>query len=342
MNQKTFIYISDTSRGILIYKMNPTNGDLDLVTKIDVGGQPGSLTVDPAHTHLYAAIRSTKSVSSFSINSRNGDVTLLRTIQAGMNPVYVKTDRTGKFLFIADNNINLAAVFTIGKDGAVQEGAVQTITTADFPHSLQAAPSNRYVYVLCRSGEKIQRFPFDPAEGKLSLSSREVVTPDSTGPRHLEFHPALNVVYVVNEFGRSVTAYRIDTTDGTLSAFQTMSMVPPHVEKPITPNKGGADIHLTPDHRFLYATNRDPDELVAFSVDPSSGMLTPVAQYPTEKTPRAFEIDPTGNFLYVGGQTSGNLAAYRVDSSDGHLTHIRTYHIGSSLVWVLIVQVHDE
>ena len=92
----------------------------------------------------------------------------------------------------------------------------------------------------------------------------------------------------------------------------------------------------------MYATNRDPDEIVAFSVDSLSGMLTPVAQYPTERMPRAFDIDPSGNFIYVGGQSSGKLAAYRIDTSNGQLTHIHTYDVGESLVWVLIIQVNAE
>jgi 6-phosphogluconolactonase len=233
-------------------------------------------------------------------------------------------------------------LFLIEQTGAVQRGAVQVITTADFPHSLQTDPSNRFLYVLCRTGEKIQRFNFDATAGTLSANSQDVTTPDSTGPRHLEFHPALHVVYVVNEFGRSVTAYRIDTSNGTLTAFQTLSLVPPNVAKPKAPNKGGADIHLTPDNRFLYATNRDPDELVAFSVDQVSGILTMLAHYPTESMPRAFYIDPTGKFMYVGGQSSGKLAAYRIDASTGQLTHIHTYHVGTSIVWVLLVQIKAE
>jgi 6-phosphogluconolactonase len=137
-----------------------------------------------------------------------------------------------------------------------------------------------------------------------------------------------------------VTAYRIDTSNGTLSAFQTLSMTPPNVAKPKAPDKGGGDIHITPDNRFLYASNRAPDIITVFSVDSLSGMLTQVAQYPTVSTPRAFDIDPTGKYIYVGGQSSGKLDAYRIDQATGQLTKLNTYDAGESLVWVLIVQMN--
>lgn len=146
----------------------------------------------------------------------------------------------------------------------------------------------------------------------------------------------------MNEFGRSVTVYQVDTLNKTLSAIQTLSLVPPNSARPKAPNKGGADIHLTPDTRFLYASNRDPDNIIAFSVDASSGRLTLIAQYSLEGTPRAFDIDPTGKFIYVGGQTSGKLTAFRIDTSDGNLIRLHTYDVGESLVWVLIVQIDAE
>jgi len=307
-----------------------------------VDGQPGSLTVDPTHSYLYAAIRSTNSISSFRINSQNGDLIFINTLNIAMNPVYIKTDRTGKFLLAADNNKNKVYVLLIGKAGEILSSNFQEITTAYFPHSVQIDPANRFWYIPCRTGETIQRYLFDSTTGIQSANSLDIVTPDSTGPRHLEFHPALNVIYCVNEFGRSVTVYRMDTVKRTLSAIQTLSLIPPNVARPKAPNKGGADIHLTPDNRFLYASNRNPDNIVAFSVDASSGMLTLIARYSLEGTPRAFDIDPTGKFIYVGGQTSGKLTAFRIDTSSGNLIRLHTYDAGESLVWVLIVQIDAE
>jgi len=337
-----YIYISDTSHGIIIYKLHASTGDLSFIKKIKVDGQPGSLTVDPTHSYLYAAVRSANSISSFRINSQNGDLIFINTLNIAMNPVYIKTDRTGKFLLAADNNKNKVYVLLIGKAGEILSSNFQEITTAYFPHSVQIDPANRFWYIPCRTGETIQRYLFDSTTGIQSANSLDIVTPDSTGPRHLEFHPALNVIYCVNEFGRSVTVYRMDTVKRTLSAIQTLSLIPPNVARPKAPNKGGADIHLTPDNRFLYASNRNPDNIVAFSVDASSGMLTLIARYSLEGTPRAFDIDPTGKFIYVGGQTSGKLTAFRIDTSSGNLIRLHTYDAGESLVWVLIVQIDAE
>ena len=146
----------------------------------------------------------------------------------------------------------------------------------------------------------------------------------------------------MRNISRYVTVYRIDTIKRTLSSIQTLFLILPNVPRPKAPNKGGADKHLTSDNRFLYASNRDPNNIGAFSVNASSEMLTLIALYSLEGTPRAFDIDPTGKFIYVGGQISGKLTVFRIDTSNGNLIRLHTYDARESLVWVLIVQMNAE
>ena len=331
-----FVYVSlDAEQSIAIYRIDSAQGDLGFIKKITVSGDPGSLAIDPSHKYLYAAIRSTNSISSFRINVRNGDLTLINTILAAGNPVYVGTDKTGRFLLTAYFADSKAAIYSIRQDGGVQDSAVQVLATEKNAHAIQTDPSNQFLFIPCRTGETILQFTFDAGNGTVTPNVRDrTLTPPKTGPRHLTFHPALNVVYVANEFGSSVTAYHFDQADGTLSEIQTLSSLPADFVGTNT----GADIHLTPDGRFLYASNRGHESIAAFSVDGVTGRLTSIGFFPTEKTPRSFSLDLSGRFLYAAGQGSGKIAAYRIDQRDGHLTPIATYDAGKSPVWILAVR----
>jgi 6-phosphogluconolactonase len=85
-----------------------------------------------------------------------------------------------------------------------------------------------------------------------------------------------------------------------------------------------ADIHLTPDGSYLYASNRgDINNLAIYSVDQETGMLALVGHQSVKgKTPRGFAIDPTGTFLLVANQGTDQVITFRIDPSSGKLIDI--------------------
>jgi 6-phosphogluconolactonase len=332
-----YVYVSlDSERCIAVYKMNSAKGDLSLLKRITTEGTPGSLGLDPAKQTLYAAMRNIQSVSSFRLDPRTGNLSPLNTIPAAGNPVFVGTDRSGKFLLTAYFADSKAAVYAIAQDGSLKTGAVQVLATAENAHAIQTDPSDRFVFVPCRTGEAIHQFRFNVSDGILMPNVPErVTTAAKTGPRHFAFHPRLSLVYFVNEFSSTVAVYRLDPTKGTLTPLQSISALPEDFKGTST----GADIHLTPNGRFLYASNRGHESIAAFAVDEKTGMLSSLGTTATEKTPRSFVIDPTGQFLYVAGQGSGKLAAYRIDSTTGRLQPLAIYEAGKNPVWVLITEI---
>lgn len=334
------VYVSlDAEQSIALYGLDADRGDLRFIKKMDVGGQPGSLAVDPSHKYLYAAIRSTTSISSFRIDARTGDLTLINTIRAAGNPVYVGTDKTSKFLLTAYSADSKAAIYSIRADGGLQASAVQVLATEQNAHAIQTDPSNRFLFIPCRTGETIHQFKFNSVNGTLTPNTPDrTLTPPMTGPRHLAFHPSLDFVYFANEFGSSVTAYRLNKSDGSLSGLQTLSSLPADFAGTNT----GADIHITQDGRFLYASNRGHESIAAFSLDAASGRMTFIGVFPTEKTPRSFSLDPGGRFLYAAGQGSGRIAAYRIGQDRGELTPLATYDAGRNPVWILTVRLSAE
>ncbi|HVF44772.1 MAG TPA: beta-propeller fold lactonase family protein, partial [Pyrinomonadaceae bacterium] len=137
------------------------------------------------------------------------------------------------------------------------------------------------------------------------------------GPRHLTFDRAGRRVYVLNELDSTVTAFARAPASGALRELKTYATLPADFRGENT----GADIHLTPDGRFLYCSNRGHDHIAAFRVEARTGALRPAGHTPTGgKTPRNFAVDPTGRFLLVANQRSDSVVTFRIDPSTGALS----------------------
>jgi 6-phosphogluconolactonase len=171
------------------------------------------------------------------------------------------------------------------------------------------------VYVPNLGSDQVMQLIFDEKTGILTPNKPGAVyTKVGAGPRHLDFFPNNRFVYVVNELNGMVNGYAVDIQTGLLTEIQSISAVPRDVNLPPgmpAPALGGpqptpnvereeikaADIHITPDGRFLYASERTTSTLAAFAVDSTNGKLTYINNYATEKQPRGFNIDPRGNFV---------------------------------------------
>jgi 6-phosphogluconolactonase len=184
----------------------------------------------------------------------------------------------------------------------------------------------------------ILQYRFDAQTGRLSPNTpHRVEQGDLVGPRHYVHHPSLDVVYFSNEQGCSVTGYRLDSANGTLSSVQTTSTLPPGPTERTTCSQ----IHLTPSGRFLYVGNRAATDssIVAFAVDPTTGHLTATGHVSTEAVPSAFCLDAAGHFLFAVGTASGRLASYRIDQQSGALTPLKVEEVGQRPAAVLATRL---
>ena len=126
-----------------------------------------------------------------------------------------------------------------------------------------------------------------------------------------------------------------DAGTGQLKAKQTVSALPPDFQgKP-----SAADLHITPDGKFLYGSERTSSTLAGFKVDLVTGTLSPVGSAPTEKQPRGFNIDSSGRYLLAVGQLSHGLSSYKIDAANGKLTKLKDYPMGKNPNWVEIVDL---
>ncbi len=334
--ERLALYVSNGgAQTISIFHLDPASGALEPRGTAALPGNPGPLAVSPNGKIVYAALRQNKSVQALHVNAADGALIPFGSpVVINVNAAYLFIDRTGRNLLTADYGGDVVAVHRIGEDGTVAPDSAWQVGTGRNPHSIQADPANRFVFAPLCGADKVLQFRFDPTSGKLEANDPpEAAFRPVDGPRHFAFHPKRNTVYVVNEKSSSVTALDYDAAKGALTPRQTLSTLPADAAV----KNSCADIHVTPDGRYVYASNRGHDSLAGFSIDQATGQLTAVGHTPTEKTPRSFAIDPAGKFVFVGGQGSHQLAAYRLDAVSGALQPLKTYETEKGPAWVLIL-----
>ena len=334
----TVLYVSESGeKRIAVYALDEKSGELTRTGAVDLPGAPGSLAINPKRTHLYAAVRAEKQFATLAIDPATGALGAPALSPAGINAAYVQVDRSGQWLLAASYSEGVATSSRI-TDGVVAGAPVQTLETGKKAHCIQADPANRFVFVP-HAGElnKVEQLRFDAATGALAANTPSSMSGgEGRGPRHMQFHPNGRWVYLVNEQGQSVSLCDYDAASGTLKLRQTVSTTPTDWDK----SKGScADIHISADGRFAYASNRGHDSLAVFALHTDTGELTALGQTPTEKTPRSFCLMPGGeNFVVSAGQGSDRLIVYRRDTATGALTPLKTYDCGKSPAWVLGVK----
>lgn len=332
----TIVYVANAdSREIMVLSMRADSGVLALVERVPVTGTVMPLAIAPNRRFLYASLRSEPfSVACFAIDRASGRLTHLSSAKLPEQMCYVATDKTGRFLLSASYQGSLLAIHAIGPDGIVQPQPIETLATRPNTHAVMTDPSNRFLFASCLGGDIVMQQRFDSATGKIMPNSpAEIGTAPGAGPRHFVFHPNRRWVYLLNELNATVNTYAFDGTSGLLHALQTVSALPPGAQaKP-----SAADIHATPDGKFLYASERTTSTLAAFRIDAETGRLSAVGSTPTETQPRGFAIDPSGSFLLAVGQQSHHLSVYAIDRDTGRLGERARYPMGQNPNWVEIV-----
>lgn len=333
---RTMAYVSNAgSREIYVIELNEQDGGCRVVEKVPVAGTVMPLATSPDRRYLYASLRSEPySVSSFAIDPVRGTLTPLKTVPLADNMAYLSTDRTGRYLLAASYAGNKVSVNAIGGGGRVDPKPLEVVATGRNAHAVATDPSNRFAFVTNLGDDAILQYRFDGTSGALTPNEPPAVrTTKGAGPRHFVFHPRRPFVYCTNELDGTVSTYRFDAASGTLTAVDSTSVLPPgFTGKPWT-----ADLHLTPDGRFLYASERTSSTLAGFVVDGPTGKLTPLGHYPTEAQPRGFNIDPDGKYLLAVGQKSSGLTTHAIDPRTGALRKLSHLDVGADPNWVEIV-----
>ena len=307
---------------------------------MDSVSNPSYVTASADNKFVYSVNEGPQGgVSAFTFNANTGKMVLInKQPTQGADPCHILEDKEQRNLFVANYSSGSLAVFPVNKDGSIgqlsqliqDEGSSVVKDRQQGPHVHNAILSENEKYLLYTDlgtdKVNIMRYkasknpPLTPADPAF------VSVKAGNGPRHMVFSADYKYLYLVQEIGGVINTYNYD--NGKLTLVQSVDMLTPAMKG----NIGSAAIKLSPDGRFLYASNRgNANEIVQYEINPENGQLTFVARTPTlGKGPRDFSIDPSGKFLLVANQNSDNIFVYRLDPATGKILNVISHlDIGS-------------
>lgn len=322
---------AEGSKGIYLYRFNTDTGSSDSISMVEVDN-PSYLTLSPDEKYIYAVTERNEpnsTVHAFSFDKRTGKIELLNSVPVNSSsPCYITIDGKGKNVHTANYGGGTITSFQVKENGMFAstvsimhfKGSGPDSIRQEKPHlhSVRYSPDGQYLFASDLGSGKLYRFivndtPFEGQPGLLENSLKEFGVPAGTGPRHFDFHPdGGRFLYLLGELSGEVIVY--DYSFGELIQKQVIAA-------DTTGAGGSADIHVSPDGRFLYASNRlQADGIAIFAIDPSEGTLTKAGYQLTAEHPRNFIITPNGKFLLVAGRDDNKIQVFRIDSETGLLT----------------------
>ncbi len=326
----TFVYIGSGSWGgdnglISVYTIDRTSKTLTFVSEHPAGGLASSLVIDEQAGRLYAGDESKNGVNSFTIDKTTGSLTSLGATSSSNAPVYVSLSPDRKFLLAANYGEGNVDVYPIGDDGKAQASLGATSTGAE-AHCILVDAQN-HVLVANKGSSTLSHFDF--AAGTLTAAAPP--TTNLSSPRHI--FATDGRAYVVAEGADAITAFDVGA-DGSLTKDWE---VPRLAAGGSAANDSGADIHVTSNGRFLYASNRGAaNNIVAYDIGCGEPQL--IEHESTQgTTPRNFDLDPFDQFLVVGNREGGSVVVFNI-AADGQLNHASTLDVAYEPFFIEVVQ----
>lgn len=322
-------YTTGESEGIYVYQFDTVSGFSKYKSVVKVTN-PSYLTINKEGTHVYSVSETgdaKAAANAFVFDKKDGTLKLLNSqLTGGADPCYIELDKTGKHVVTANYSGGSITAFDINGDGTLTtatqlirftgKGADAERQKAPHLHCVRYSPDGKYLFADDLGTDKIHKFGINESnEGnylKVGTPAAFDVAPGS-GPRHLDFHPNGKYAYLINELSGAVIAFNYDANAGNLTQIQT-------IQADTLSAKGSADIHVSPDGKFLYASNRlKGDGIAIFSINQADGKLTKVGYQETGVHPRNFVITPNGKFLLVASRDNDVIQIFLIDRVTGLL-----------------------
>lgn len=337
--QSTYVFLGSYNRdksaeAIQVYQLDTLNGKLVKFTSVKNVVNPSFLTVSPNGKFVYACTDTKTpnagSISSFEFNPAAKSLTFLNSQRSGgENPVYVAVHKSGKWIANANYTEGSVSVFPILENGKIDsiaqnfqymDGSMhKERQTRSHVHSSVFSPQFDYLFLPDLGADKIRCYAFDENRKKPLMETKNpfIKTDLEAGPRHFTFHPNQKFGYCIEEIAGQISVYKYN--DGVLNKIQRIATHPDKIKEGFE----SSDIHISPDGKFLYATNRGNENNIAiFSID-ENGLLKNIGYQPTlGKHPRIFAIDESGKFLVASNVLTGNVIVFRRDPKTGLLKKV--------------------
>lgn len=348
-NSNYILYVGTYGKGVYGFRYNAADLSLQPLSLVGEVESPSWVTTDPSKKYLFAASELSGdrkgAVVSFAINHSTGKLTLINSRSSeGLAPCHVAVDATGKVLVTANYTSGNVASYPLGADGKIGElaslmganGSGPNKKRQEGPHAHETVISanNRFLYVPDLGLDQIRVYKIDTDTGQLTTADAHPTEAPGSGPRHIVFSHNDKFAYVINELTPVVDVFSHDANSGKLEGIQTISSAPPNRSE----NDGPAEILISKNGNFVYASNRGPGTIAVYSVDHETGKLALVQTAETGFTmPRGVEFDPAGNVLFVGDQKTNKFETFQVDHASGKLTSTgKRYEVPSPVAFAFV------
>jgi len=328
-------YTKTQDKGLFVYKFDSETGKLTFESASEGIKNPSYLAISNDGEKVYTVNESGTDrkggVSAFNFDAKLGKLNFINDQETiGAAPCYISISKNNKFIITANYAGGNISVLPLAADGKIDkvtqliqhEGSSINQNRQKEPHTHSAifSPNGKTLYSADLGTDKLYAYQYKAKSLKPLTNAKQafVKTEAGFGPRHFEFNQKGDKLYLLGELTGMISVY--DRKSNQLKNVQNLSLNTADFKG----INGAADIHLSNDGNFLYATNRGSvNEIVIFKVDEKTGILERVgAQSSLGKSPRNFLIDPTDQFLLVANQNSDDVFVLKRDKITGMLTYI--------------------
>lgn len=336
--EKEFLYVGTFSErgseGLYVYEFSRDSMRFCLMQTLPRQISPSFFAIHPSRKFLYTVCRSSivegkdwGTVSAFSIDSLTGKVEIINEKSSyGKAPCHISIDKSGNFAFVSNYSEGNLIVYKLNTDGSLSD-SIQSIQHTGSSvneqrqekahiHSAIVSGDNRFVYVSDLGIDKV--FVYALQDNGVLMPSSEKAVQQGAGPRHFTFSPSADFAYLSEELSSTTCVFSLNKQSGELTEIQRLSTIPSSYK---AQNKN-ADIHVTPDGKFVYVSNRGHNSIAAFLVNEQSGKLQLIEYESTKgECPRNFMIDNTGTYLFAANRDSDNITIFTIDKKSGTLDY---------------------
>jgi 6-phosphogluconolactonase len=316
-----------TSEGIYSYEADLEQGNVKLLSVAKSLENPSFLAISPDKQLIYSVSESPEAsrAGAFAFDATTGTITFLNSsLTGGKGPCHIAMGT--KHVITANYGGGNLSVFGIADAGRLTEltQLIQHTGNSIHPsrqlrphaHQVVFTPDKQYLLSCNLGTDKVMVYLYDAGNKQQPLTAFDSIRVKAgSGPRHLTISNNGKIVYLLQELDGTVSVMSLKK--GRLKLLQETSVV---TKKDIT--VGAADIHLSPDGRFLYATNRGTANDISCFTVAKNGKLSFVEQVSSGGVgPRNFAISPDGKYLLAGNQRTDNIVVFRRDMKTGRLTN---------------------
>lgn len=318
-------------KGIYRAELDEEERTLNILGLAAEAENPSYLAVSPDKKFLYAVNELKQyeredagSVSSFRITNNCGNLELIdRTSTHGQDPCFVVVCLDGKTVMAANFMTGSVCSYAADETGSLKEMSfMQHEGSSIHPvrqkgphaHSCISIPGTDKVLVPDLGIDKLVVYQVMPNGELLCCEDEGYDCKPGSGPRFGEFLAGTDLLYIINELESSISVLDYDRQSGTFVSIQQISTLPAACDNIC------ADLHITPDGQFLFASNRGHDSITSFKIQ-ADGTLTWLANVSCGgRTPRNFAISESGKTLLIGNQDTDEIVLFAVDQTTGALT----------------------